>query len=126
MKTILTAPGKTAADPVPDRRTGILYTVFRDTRGGQSWREWPFFVCDDSLAPPSVTSVDWPATAMDPVVLHGADLRSVLDVVVDGVALERAAFLESSGTFQGFLPAEIEVGQPRGMLTTKVCTRQPL
>ena len=126
VKTIMTAPGKTAADPVPDRRTGILYTVFRDTRGGQSWREWPFFVCDDSLAPPSVTSVDWPATAMDPVVLHGADLRSVLDVVVDGVALERAAFLESSGTFQGFLPAEIEVGQPRGMLTTKVCTRQPL
>ena len=48
MKTIFTAPGSTA-DPVPERRTGILYTVFRDTRGGQSWREWPFFVCDDSL-----------------------------------------------------------------------------
>ena len=46
VKTIFTAPGSTK-DPVPERRTGLLYTVFRDTRGGQSWREWPFFVCDD-------------------------------------------------------------------------------
>ena len=126
VKTIFTAPGKVAADPVPERRTGILYTVFRDTRGGQAWREWPFFVCDDSLSPPSLTNVEWPVTAMDPVVLHGDDLRSVLDVIVDGVALERAAFLESSGTFQGYLPTGIEVGQRRGLINTRVCTRQPL
>ena len=125
VKTIFTAPGSTA-DPVPERRTGILYTVFRDTRGGQSWREWPFFVCDESLAPPNITSVDWPASAADPVVLRGEDLRSVLDVVVDGVALERAAFLESSQTFQGYLPAGVEVGARRGSVSTKVCTRQPL
>jgi hypothetical protein len=126
VKTIFTAPGKTAADPVPERRTGTLYTVFRDTRGGQAWREWPFYVCDTSLAAPSVTSVDWPANEGDPVVLRGSELTSVLDVIVDGVALERAAFLEASGTYQGSLPAGIPVGSPRGLLHTRLCTRAPL
>lgn len=126
VKTIFTAPGRIAADPVPERRTGTLYTVFRDTRGGQSWREWPFFVCDTSLEAPVVTQVDWPATAMDPVVLHGSALASVLDVIVDGVALERAAFISASGTFQGALPAGVPPGTKRGLIHTKRCTRSPL
>jgi hypothetical protein len=125
VKTIFTAPGSTA-DPVPERRSGLLYTVLRDTRGGQAWREWSFYVCDASLEPPSVTSVDWPATAEDPVVLRGAALTSVLDVIVDGVALERAAYLASSGTFQGYLPAGVPVGTKRGTVHTRVCTRLPL
>jgi hypothetical protein len=125
VKTIFTAPGS-AADPVPERRTGILYTVFRDTRGGQAWREWPYFVCDGSLNAPGLTSVDWPANAMDPVVLRGTDLGSVLDVIVDGVALERGALIEASGTWQGYLPAGIPVGAKRGTVHTRVCTRQPL
>jgi hypothetical protein len=126
VKTIFTAPGAIAADPVPERRTGSLYTVFRDTRGGQSWREWPYFVCDTSLASPAVSSVDWPADAMSPVVLHGAALDSVLDVIVDGVALERASFLEASGTFEGYLPAGVAVGTKRGLMHTRLCTRAPL
>lgn len=125
VRTIFTAPGS-ASDPVPERRSGTLYTVFRDTRGGQSWREWPYFVCDDSLAAPEVTSVDWPVTALDPVVLRGNNLSSVLDVIVDDVALERAAFLESSGTFQGYLPATVPVGAKRGTVHTRRCTRQQL
>ena len=125
VKTIFTAPG-IAADPVPERRTGTLYTVFRDTRGGQSWRDWPFFVCDTSLRAPEVTQVDWPATAMGPVVLHGANLDSVLDVIVDGVALERAAFISGSGTFQGTLPSSVPVGTKRGLVHSKRCTRSPL
>lgn len=125
VKTIFTAPGSNA-DPVPERRTGTLYTVFRDTRGGQAWREWPFYVCDSALSAPEVIGVDWPATAMDPVVLRGNSLGSVLDVIVDGVALERAAFIEASGTFQGYLPAGVEVGTRRGLVHTRVCTRQAL
>jgi hypothetical protein len=125
VKTIFTAPGSTS-DPVPERRTGTLYTVFRDTRGGQSWREWPYFVCDDSLTAPEVSSVDWPATIADPVVVRGNNLSSVLDVIVDGVALERASFVESSATFQGYLPSSIPVGTKRGTIHTRRCTRQPL
>lgn len=125
VKTIFTAPGS-AADPVPQRRTGTLYTVFRDTRGGQAWREWPYFVCDDSLSAPEVSSVDWPASATDPVVLHGNAMGSVLDVIVDGVALERGSFVEASGTFQGYLSAGVEVGTRRGLVHTKVCTRLSL
>ena len=125
VKTIFTAPGSTK-DPVPERRTGILYTVFRDTRGGQAWREWPYFVCDASLKPPEVSTVDWPVAPTDPVILRGAELRSVLDVIVDGVALERASFLEASKTFQGYLPQGIPVGTKRGTIHTRVCTRLPL
>lgn len=125
VKTIFTAPGA-ALDPVPERRTGTLYTVFRDTRGGQAWREWPFFVCDTSLAAPGITSVDWPATGSDPIVLRGSALASVLDVIVDAVALERGAYSEASGTWQGYLPAGVPAGQKRGTIHTRVCTRQPL
>lgn len=125
VKTIFTAPGS-AQDPVPERRTGTLYTVFRDTRGGQAWREWPFFVCDAGLNSPVVSRVDWPSAADAPVVLHGEDLGSVLDVIVDGVALERAAFLSATGTFQGYLPAGVPLGEKRGVVHTKGCTRIPL
>ncbi len=125
VKTLFTAPGSTA-DPVPERRTGTLYTVFRDTRGGQSWREWPFFVCDTSLSTPGITSVQWPPTAADPVVLRGSNLASVLDLVVDGVALERGAYSEASGTWQGSLPSEVPVGHKRGTIHTRLCTRLPL
>ena len=125
VKTLFTAPGS-KADPVPARRTGTLYTVFRDTRGGQSWREWPFFVCDTSLAAPGVTRVEWPASASEPVVLRGNDLASVLDLIVDGVALERGAYSEASGTWQGYLPARVPVGQKRGTIHTRICTRLPL
>ena len=60
------------------------------------------------------------------MVLHGAELNSVLDVIVDGVALERAAYLAASDTFQGYLPAGVSLGVKRGVIHTKVCTRQEL
>lgn len=126
VKTVFTAPGKSQADPLPERRTGTVYTVFRDTRGGQSWRQWPFFVCDVSLGAPTVSSVDWPAQPDAPVVVHGANMSSVLDVVVDEMALERTTYSPTSGTFQGFLPAQVPVGIARGVLHTRACTRLKL
>ena len=125
VKTIFTAPGS-ASDPVSEKRTGLIYTVLRDTRGGQAWRQWPFFVCDDAAAAPVVSSVDWPASASDPVVVHGSELASVVDLVVDGAALENGAFSPSTNTWRGFLPAGIAVGVKRGVVHTSACTRVAL
>lgn len=124
--TVFTSPGVDPKDPIPERRTGTIYTVLRDTRGGQSWKEFPLFVCDASLAAPQVTGVTWPATESDPVVLSGNELASVLDVVVDGRALERGAFISARGTWEGFLPAGVPVGAKRGWFTSRTCARGPL
>lgn len=126
VQTIFTAPGAKDDDPVPERRTGTVYTVFRDTRGGQSWREWSYFVCDDALPEPGITAVEWPSDASAPVVLRGAELGSVLDVIVDGVALEDGAFSPTSGTFEAYLPEGVPVGAKRGTVHTRRCTRAPL
>jgi len=122
VRTIFTAPGNDDKHPVPDRRTGSLYVVLRDTRGGQSWREFHWFVCDPSLPAPNVTRVSSPATATDPVVLEGDDLSSVLDVVVNGVALTGGAYSPTRNTWQGFLPT-LPAGHYPLTVHTKSCTR---
>lgn len=126
VKTVFTAPGADPKDPVPERRTGSIYTVLRDTRGGQAWREWPLFVCDPALPAPGITGVTWPAQAGDAVVLRGEHLSSVLDVVVDGQALERGAYIEARNTWEGFLPAAVPLGAKRGFFTARTCARGPL
>ncbi|MGV3620884.1 MAG: hypothetical protein ACO1OB_08705 [Archangium sp.] len=127
VKTVFTAPGGAdEKDPVPERRTGTLYTVFRDTRGGQAWRAWRFFVCDASLAEPTVSNIEWPVNVNDPIVLRGAAMASVLDVIVDGVALERGAYSPTNDTWEGYLPAGSTVGNARGVLHAKTCTRTAL
>jgi hypothetical protein len=118
--------GADPLDPVPPRRAGTLWVVVRDTRGGQAWDSWPFYVCDPALPEPAVSQVDWPAGASDPVVLHGTSLDSVLDVVVDGQALTRGGYSAARGTWEGPLPAGVPVGAPRGLLTTRTCRRQAL
>lgn len=123
VQTIFTAPGD-EKDPVPEKRTGLLYTVFRDTRGAQSWREWPFFVCDDSAPSPVVTSVDWPTDVMSPLVLHGAQLDSLVDVIIEGAALERPGFDSTSGTFSGFLPSGVGVMPQSLTLHGRNCARE--
>lgn len=127
VKTVFTAPGGSdAKDPVPERREGSLYVVLRDTRGGQAWATVPFYVCDAARPAPRITRVGWPATAADPVVLEGSDLEQVLDVVVDGAALEDGVYSPTSGTWRGFLRAGAEVGAPRGTYTTRACGRGQL
>lgn len=124
VKTVFTAPGgEDAQDPVPTSREGTLFVVLRDTRGGQAWEQVPFYVCDAARPAPKVTQVDWPASATDPVVLHGNDLEQLLDVVVDEVALEDGAYSPASGTWRGFLPAGVDVGTARGRYLTRACGR---
>lgn len=126
VKNLFTAPGLTDADPLPERRTGTIYTVHRDSRGGQSWREWPFFVCDPDAPAPRVTAVSWPAEAGGEVTLTGEHLESVLDVIVDGAALGGGAFSPATGVWRGALPAGVPPGAARGVVHTRACRRVPL
>jgi hypothetical protein len=127
VKTTLSAPGGTdKTDPVPDKRTGTLWTVLRDTRGGVNWFSWPMFVCDPTLPEPVVSSVDWPTVAGGDVVLHGAQLDSVLDVIVDGQALGQGSYSPATGLWSGQLPASVDVGARRGEVRSKTCARSGL
>ncbi len=127
VKTLLTPPGSgDATDAVPADRAGTLWVVVRDTRGGQSWRQWPMYVCDATLPEPRITTVEWPTGSRAKVVLRGDDLGSILDVSVDGVALEQGAFVASRGTWEGSLPEGVPLGISRGELTTRTCQRRPL
>lgn len=102
--TRYTAPGSAADDPVPDRRTGSMFFVLRDGRGGQANLTVPFYVCDSSPTP-VVTAVELPATATDPVVVRGDNLTSVLDVLLGGKPLVGSAYSTVRKTFEGRLPA---------------------
>lgn len=119
--TVFTAPGS-AKDPVPERRTGELYTVVRDTRGGQSWRTWRLFVCDAALPEPQVAAVRWPTAAGGRVVVEGQNLDSVVDVVVNGAALPRGGFVAARGTWEADAPA-LAAGTYPVRVHSKTCAR---
>ncbi len=104
--TGFTAPGspQIADDPVPDKRTGTLWAVLRDGRGGLSQQSVGFYVCDDS-ATPTVTAIMPPATMGDGVVVTGTDLADALDVVVGEVALPHASYSPGRNAFIGDAPA---------------------
>lgn len=105
--TSFIAPGSTdfPEDPVPERRTGTIWLVVRDNRGGQSFDRYPFFVCDPSLPNPVVRSIEPPATPDGQVVVTGEHLNAALDVVVGEVALGRGAYNAALGTFVGDVPS---------------------
>lgn len=105
--TTFIAPGSSdfPEDPVPDRRTGVVWLVVRDNRGGQSFDRYPFFVCDESLPNPVVRSITPPSTPGGQVVVEGDNLNAVLDVVVGDAALARGAYSSALGNFQGEAPA---------------------
>ncbi len=122
VKPDFTAPSANdAKNPLPDKPAITLWTTLRDSRGGQSWKSWKAWLCDPTLPSPVVIGVDWPATATDPVVLHGEHLENVLDFIVDGAALEHGAFSPGNGTWEGTLPAGTPVGSSRGVPTSKNC-----
>lgn len=127
VKTSLQAPGGTdPLDVVPEKRAGTMWVVLRDTRGGENWQQWPMFVCDESAEAVKLTSIEWPASVGESVVVHGEGLGSVLDVIVDGRALENGRFSPTMSTWQGTLPAGTELGTTRGEVWTKRCERLPM
>ena len=106
VRAVYTAPGSAEVpdDPVPERRTGKVWMVVRDGRGGQSWVEMPLFVCDSSFPTPSVTGIAAPASAGEPVSATGSNLSSAVDLVVGPIALTNASFSSTRNAFLGDAP----------------------
>ncbi len=104
--TTFFAPGSTKfpEDPVPERRTGQLWLVVRDNRGAQDFEQFRFYVCDETLPTPRVTSISPPALAGDPVQVMGENMPRVLDILIGGVALETSTYSAARGAFVGFPP----------------------
>lgn len=65
-------------DPIPDSRRGTFWAVVRDSRGGQVWADWPFFVCDLGRPWPRVTQTERSGGRLT---LRGENLEQILDVV---------------------------------------------
>ncbi|MBK7859984.1 MAG: hypothetical protein IPJ65_15450 [Archangiaceae bacterium] len=122
--TVFTAPGAAdiPEDPVPSRRQGTLWLVLRDGRGGQSFSTVPFFVCDDSLPEPKPASVMSPTSEGELVRVRGANMASVVDVTVNGVALPRGAYSPVADAFLGEVPAGLAPGRYKLGFVTKKCT----
>lgn len=123
VKTKFTAPGAKAFDPVPERRTGTMWTVLRDTRGGLSWSEFPYFICDEALPEVTVSQVRPLVSRTDSVVLEGANLASVLDVMVGGVAVARGRANATGSSWEGTLPASVTTGTQPVVIHTRRCER---
>lgn len=104
--TTFYAPGskKFPEDPVPEKRTGQMWLVVRDNRGAQAFEQFRFYVCDESLPTPRVTTVTGPSTAGDPVLVNGDNMPNVLDILIGGVALGTSTYSVSRGAFVGFPP----------------------
>ena len=104
--TTFYAPGSTKfpEDPVPGKRTGQMWLVVRDNRGAQAFEQFRFYVCDESLPTPRVTTVTAPSVAGDPVLVNGDNMPNVLDILIGGAALTTSTYSVSRGAFVGFPP----------------------
>jgi hypothetical protein len=90
-------------DPVPEKRTGTIWLVMRDGRGGQHAETLPFYICDDSPTP-TLANLQAPTSAGDPIVATGDNMAGTLDLVIGGVALTRASYSPGSNAFLGDVP----------------------
>jgi hypothetical protein len=124
---LFTAPGGSAKEPVPENRSGSMFAVVRDTRGGQTWVEYPFFLCAGGLPPPEITSMDpetAPGDAQTPVTFKGTNLGSVLDVLVGGKVVTRAVYSPTRDLYEGMLPL-LPPGEHAVLIRGKHCFDVP-
>jgi hypothetical protein len=103
-----TAPGYDPMDLVPPDRGGMLWAVLRDSRGGITWREQPFFSCNLQFPHPAIRSVTSPATAGADLVLEGENLDRIVDVLLNGTVV-KGAYIASTGRWEG-TPRNIPAG----------------
>jgi hypothetical protein len=103
--TTFIAPGSSEVreDPVPERRTGTVWLVMRDGRGGQHFETFPFYVCDDSPTP-NLTRLEAPTIPGEPLTATGTNMAGALDLVIGGVALTRASYSPGRDAFLGDVP----------------------
>jgi hypothetical protein len=104
VKTVFTGAGG-KGDPVPGNRTGSMWIVLRDTRGGQAWQEVPFVLCSPGLPTPNVTTVRAPSNPAFPVTVDGDHLDYLVDVLVGEKALVHGGLNPATGYWEGTLPA---------------------
>lgn len=90
-------------DPVPEKRTGTIWMVMRDGRGGQHYEVLPFFICDGSPTP-SLTALQAPASSGDPLVATGQNMAGTLDLLIGGVAVSRGSYSPGRDAFLGDAP----------------------
>jgi hypothetical protein len=117
-------PDGSRLQPFPQQRRGTLWSVVRDVRGGQSWVEVPFYLCDESQPAPRVTAVETQGEGL--VVLRGENLSSVLDVVIGGRALERGAYSTVRGTYEALLPVSLPAGEHTVVVRGRHCQDETL
>jgi len=116
-------PGLDNDDEIPPGREGRIWTVVRDTRGGQVWRELPFYLCDASLPVPSLSSVSPPnPPAGTRITLQGENLGSVLEVVADGWVLGDLRFSSATGALEVTVPTLLPPGTYPLLLRSRMCT----
>ena len=103
--TTFIVPGSTEVpdDPVPEKRTGTMWLVMRDGRGGQHFETLPFFLCDDSPTP-KITRVEAPTVAGDPLVATGENMSGALDLIIGGAAIPHASYSPGRDAFIGDVP----------------------
>ncbi|MBK7865422.1 MAG: hypothetical protein IPJ65_43860 [Archangiaceae bacterium] len=117
VKAALTGPGDelNGNDPIPENRRGSLWAVIRDSRGGQSWREYKWFACDATAAVPVIASV---AQENGRTVLRGSNLDQILEVVASD-ALVAGGYRSATDTWEGAgATGELEI-RTRGCLILK-------
>ncbi len=119
VQTAFTAPGLDPKDPLPEGRSGFLTVVVRDTRGGMSWHEHAFFVCDDTLPEPDVQVLKLEG---EKVVALGPNAEHLQDVVVDGIAVVPSS--ASAGRWEGVPRAALSSGPHAVRLHAKTCSRK--
>jgi hypothetical protein len=102
-----TAPDGGAQNPLPTDRGGTVWVVVRDTRGGESWVQYPLFICDSTLPAPAVTGISptsGVANGSTVLTLQGENLSSVLDVALGDGALRATSYFAANQTFRGLVP----------------------
>lgn len=119
--TFFAPGGAQADDPVPDKRSGTVWAVLRDNRGGQTATVIPFFICDDRLPEPKLTAITIPASSAESIVVSGENLGSVADVLIGPAALPKGAYSSSRDLFLGEWPT-LAPGTYPVSVRTKRCT----
>jgi hypothetical protein len=107
------SPGGIGSDGA--NRAGHLWTVVRDTRGGQSWIDAKTYVCDPSAPAPSAVSASRDGGT---VTVAGANLASVLDLQLGDAVLGDLQC--DAATSSGALPA-LDAGTYPLTLRAKSC-----
>lgn len=119
-----TAPGIEPTDLLPPNRLGTTWAVLRDSRGGITWKEQPFFACDAvQFGHPSVTRVQTPTAPGELLVLEGENLGSIVDVIL-GTKVVKGTYSEARGTWEGE-PKGVASGTYPLELRSADCTSGP-